>query len=204
MLRKILADDDLSIPYSTIDFYDNIKIIDVPTIYTTYELLFDEYDMPVVEEVGTDDEGNPIYQQVMQEITHEIDVDNIGVEASYYDVRNPLCFDLIIGGQLYSWSKKEGAIHIGVDDGYIGLVKYTPYKLNGKVYANTKKIITPKFTPLRLQNGLLTVNGVANPDAQFVNAISGKMEVLSDVLLVRGDISKSPYFPPPEVDVYDG
>jgi hypothetical protein len=69
-------------------------------------------------------------------------------------------------------------------------------KVNDTVKGNYKRIIKPKFTPLRLVNGMLTANGAASPNVQFVNAITGDMTLLGDVRLERDGISKPPYFPP--------
>lgn len=196
MLRKILATDKLSIPYSIIDFYDEILIIDIPTSYVTYEPAVDKDDNPIVEEVGVDESGNPIYEQVITPVEHEVDIESIGEDATWYDVRNPMYFDIKIGNQVYSWVPKTGCLHIGLDDGYLGLVSYIPVKVNDTDRGNYKRIIKPKFTPLRLVNGMLTVNGATSPNVQFVNAITGNMTLLGDVRLERDGISKPPYFPP--------
>jgi hypothetical protein len=84
-------------------------------------------------------------------------------------------------------------LHIGLDDGYLGLVSYIPVKVNDTVRGNYKRIIKPKFTPLRLVNGMLTVNGAASPNVEFVDALTGNMVKLSDILLIKGDVSKPPY-----------
>jgi hypothetical protein len=196
MLRKCLQDEDIPYPHSVIDFYDGIKIIDIPETYTVYRPLTDSEGEPIIEQTGLDEDGNPIYEQMIGPVTIEVDVESVGEEASWYDVRNPMYFDLRIDEQLYSWKKREGALHIGLEDGYLGLVNYIPVKVNDKPHGNVKKIIKPKFTPLRLLNGLLTVNGVSSPNVQFVNAITGNMTLLGNVRLERDGISKPPYFPP--------
>jgi hypothetical protein len=196
MLRKCLQDEDIPYPHSVIDFYDGIKIIDIPETYTVYRPLTDSEGEPIIEQTGLDEDGNPIYEQVIGPVTIEVDVESVGEEASWYDVRNPMYFDLRIDEQLYSWKKREGALHIGLEDGYLGLVNYIPVKVNDTVRGNYKRIIKPKFTPLRLVNGMLTVNGATSPDVQFVNAITGDMTLLGDVRLERDGISKPPYFPP--------
>ena len=53
MLRKCLQDEDIPYPHSVIDFYDNVKIIDIPETYTVYQPLFYEGGDPIVEQVGT-------------------------------------------------------------------------------------------------------------------------------------------------------
>ena len=196
MLRKCLQDEDIPYPHSIIDFYDGIKIIDIPETYTVYRPLTDSEGEPIIEQTGLDEDGNPIYEQVIGPVTIEVDVESVGEEASWYDVRNPMYFDLRIDEQLYSWKKREGALHIGLEDGYLGLVNYIPVKVNDTVRGNYKRIIKPKFTPLRLVNGMLTVNGASSPNVQFVNAITGDMTLLGDVRLERDGISKPPYFPP--------
>ena len=196
MLRKCLQDEDIPYPHSVIDFYDGIKIIDIPETYTVYQPLTDSEGEPIIEQTGLDEDGNPIYEQMIGPVTIEVDVESVGEEASWYDVRNPMYFDLRIDEQLYSWKKREGALHIGLEDGYLGLVNYIPVKVNDTVKGNYKRIIKPKFTPLRLVNGMLTVNGASSPDVQFVNAITGDMTLLGDVRLERDGISKPPYFPP--------
>ena len=196
MLRKCLQDEDIPYPHSVIDFYDGIKIIDIPETYTVYQPLTDSEGEPIIEQTGLDEDGNPIYEQMIGPVTIEVDVESVGEEASWYDVRNPMYFDLRIDEQLYSWNAREGALHIGLEDGYLGLVNYIPVKVNDTVKGNYKRIIKPKFTPLRLVNGMLTVNGVSSPDVQFVNAITGDMTLLGDVRLERDGISKPPYFPP--------
>lgn len=196
MLRKCLQDEDIPYPHSVIDFYDGIKIIDIPETYTVYQPLTDSEGEQIIEQTGLDEDGNPIYEQMIGPVTIEVDVESVGEEASWYDVRNPMYFDLRIDEQLYSWKKREGALHIGLEDGYLGLVNYIPVKVNDTVKGNYKRIIKPKFTPLRLVNGMLTVNGASSPDMQFVNAITGNMTLLGDVRLERDDISKPPYFPP--------
>jgi hypothetical protein len=196
MLRKCLQDEDIPYPHSVIDFYDGIKIIDIPESYTVYQPLTDSEGEPIIEQTGLDEDGNPIYEQPIGPVEIEVDVESVGEEASWYDVRNPMYFDLRIDEQLYSWKKREGALHIGLEDGYLGLVNYIPVKVNDTVKGNYKRIIKPKFTPLRLVNGMLTVNGAASPNMQFVNAITGDMTLLGDVRLERDDISKPPYFPP--------
>jgi hypothetical protein len=196
MLRKCLQDEDIPYPHSVIDFYDGIKIIDIPETYTVYQPLTDSEGEPIIEQTGLDEDGNPIYEQMIGPVEIEVDVESVGEEASWYDVRNPMYFDLRIDEQLYSWKKREGALHIGLEDGYLGLVNYIPVKVNDTVKGNYKRIIKPKFTPLRLVNGMLTVNGASSPDVQFVNAITGNMTLLGDVRLERDGISKPPYFPP--------
>lgn len=196
MLRKCLQDEDIPYPHSVIDFYDGIKIIDIPETYTVYQPLTDSEGEPIIEQTGLDEDGNPIYEQMIGPVEIEVDVESVGEEASWYDVRNPMYFDLRIDEQLYSWKKREGALHIGLEDGYLGLVNYIPVKVNDTVKGNYKRIIKPKFTPLRLVNGMLTVNGASSPDVQFVNAITGDMTLLGDVRLERDGISKPPYFPP--------
>ena len=196
MLRKCLQDEDIPYPHSVIDFYDGIKIIDIPETYTVYQPLTDSEGEPIIEQTGLDEDGNPIYEQMIGPVTIEVDVESIGEPISWYDVRNPMYFDIRIDEQLYSWKKREGALHIGLEDGYLGLVNYIPVKVNDTVKGNYKRIIKPKFTPLRLVNGMLTVNGVTSPDVQFVNAITGDITLLGDVRLIRDDISKPPYFPP--------
>jgi hypothetical protein len=196
MLRKCLQDEDIPYPHSVIDFYDGIKIIDIPETYTVYQPLTDSEGEPIIEQTGLDEDGNPIYEQPIGPVEIEVDVESVGEEASWYDVRNPMYFDLRIDEQLYSWNAREGALHIGLEDGYLGLVNYIPVKVNDTVKGNYKRIIKPKFTPLRLVNGMLTVNGVSSPDVQFVNAITGNMTLLGDVRLERDGISKPPYFPP--------
>ena len=196
MLRKCLQDEVIPYPHSDIDFYDGIKITDVPETYTVYRPLTDSEGEPIIEQTGLDEDGNPIYEQVIGPVTIEVDVESVGEEASWYDVRNPMYFDLRIDEQLYSWKKREGALHIGLEDGYLGLVNYIPVKVNDTVRGNYKRIIKPKFTPLRLVNGMLTVNGASSPNVQFVNAITGDMTLLGDVRLERDGISKPPYFPP--------
>lgn len=196
MLRKCLQDEDIPYPHSVIDFYDGIKIIDIPETYTVYQPLTDSEGEPIIEQTGLDEDGNPIYEQMIGPVEIEVDVESVGEEASWYDVRNPMYFDLRIDEQLYSWKKREGALHIGLEDGYLGLVNYIPVKVNDTVKGNYKRIIKPKFTPLRLVNGMLTVNGATSPDVQFVNAITGDMTLLGDVRLERDGISKPPYFPP--------
>ena len=196
MLRKCLQDEDIPYPHSIIDFYDGIKIIDIPETYTVYQPLTDSEGEPIIEQTGLDEDGNPIYEQMIGPVTIEVDVESIGEPSSWYDVRNPMYFDLRIDEQLYSWKKREGALHIGLEDGYLGLVNYIPVKVNDTVKGNYKRIIKPKFTPLRLVNGMLTVNGVSSPNMQFVNAITGDMTLLGDVRLERDGISKPPYFPP--------
>lgn len=196
MLRKCLQDEDIPYPHSVIDFYDGIKIIDIPETYTVYQPLTDSEGEPIIEQTGLDEDGNPIYEQPIGPVEIEVDVESVGEEASWYDVRNPMYFDLRIDEQLYSWKKREGALHIGLEDGYLGLVNYIPVKVNDTVKGNYKRIIKPKFTPLRLVNGMLTVNGASSPDMQFVNAITGNMTLLGDVRLERDGISKPPYFPP--------
>ena len=196
MLRKCLQDEDIPYPHSVIDFYDGIKIIDIPETYTVYQPLTDSEGEPIIEQTGLDEDGNPIYEQMIGPVEIEVDVESVGEEASWYDVRNPMYFDLRIDEQLYSWKKREGALHIGLEDGYLGLVNYIPVKVNDTVKGNYKRIIKPKFTPLRLVNGMLTVNGATSPDVQFVNAITGNMTLLGDVRLERDGISKPPYFPP--------
>lgn len=196
MLRKCLQDEDIPYPHSVIDFYDGIKIIDIPETYTVYQPLTDSEGEPIIEQTGLDEDGNPIYEQMIGPVTIEVDVESVGEEASWYDVRNPMYFDLRIDEQLYSWNAREGALHIGLEDGYLGLVNYIPVKVNDTVKGNYKRIIKPKFTPLRLVNGMLTVNGASSPNVQFVNAITGNMTLLGDVRLERDGISKPPYFPP--------
>ena len=196
MLRKCLQDEDIPYPHSVIDFYDGIKIIDIPETYTVYQPLTDSEGEPIIEQTGLDEDGNPIYEQMIGPVEIEVDVESVGEEASWYDVRNPMYFDIRIDEQLYSWKKREGALHIGLEDGYLGLVNYIPVKVNDTVKGNYKRIIKPKFTPLRLVNGMLTVNGASSPDVQFVNAITGNMTLLGDVRLERDGISKPPYFPP--------
>ena len=196
MLRKCLQDEDIPYPHSVIDFYDGIKIIDIPETYTVYQPLTDSEGEPIIEQTGLDEDGNPIYEQMVGPVEIEVDVESVGEEASWYDVRNPMYFDLLIDEQLYSWKKREGALHIGLEDGYLGLVNYIPVKVNDTVKGNYKRIIKPKFTPLRLVNGMLTVNGAASPNMQFVNAITDNMTLLGDVRLERDGISKPPYFPP--------
>jgi hypothetical protein len=196
MLRKCLQDEDIPYPHSVIDFYDGIKIIDIPETYTVYQPLTDSEGEPIIEQTGLDEDGNPIYEQMIGPVTIEVDVESIGEPSSWYDVRNPMYFDIRIDEQLYSWKKREGALHIGLEDGYLGLVNYIPVKVNDTVKGNYKRIIKPKFTPLRLVNGMLTVNGASSPDVQFVNAITGNMTLLGDVRLERDGISKPPYFPP--------
>lgn len=196
MLRKCLQDEDIPYPHSVIDFYDGIKIIDIPETYTVYQPLTDSEGEPIIEQTGLDEDGNPIYEQMIGPVEIEVDVESVGEEASWYDVRNPMYFDLRIDEQLYSWKKREGALHIGLEDGYLGLVNYIPVKVNDTVKGNYKRIIKPKFTPLRLVNGMLTVNGASSPNMQFVNAITGDMTLLGDVRLERDGISKPPYFPP--------
>jgi len=196
MLRKCLQDEDIPYPHSVIDFYDGIKIIDIPETYTVYQPLTDSEGEPIIEQTGLDEDGNPIYEQPIGPVEIEVDVESVGEEASWYDVRNPMYFDLRIDEQLYSWKKREGALHIGLEDGYLGLVNYIPVKVNDTVKGNYKRIIKPKFTPLRLVNGMLTVNGAASPNMQFVNAITDNMTLLGDVRLERDGISKPPYFPP--------
>ena len=196
MLRKCLQDEDIPYPHSVIDFYDGIKIIDIPETYTVYRPLTDSEGEPIIEQTGFDEDGNPIYEQMIGPVTIEVDVESVGEEASWYDVRNPMYFDLRIDEQLYSWKKREGALHIGLEDGYLGLVNYIPVKVNDTDRGNYKRIIKPKFTPLRLVNGMLTVNGASSPNMQFVNAITGDMTLLGDVRLERDGISKPPYFPP--------
>jgi hypothetical protein len=161
-----------------------------------YQPLTDSEGEPIIEQTGLDEDGNPIYEQMIGPVEIEVDVESVGEEASWYDVRNPMYFDLRIDEQLYSWKKREGALHIGLEDGYLGLVNYIPVKVNDTVKGNYKRIIKPKFTPLRLVNGMLTVNGATSPDVQFVNAITGDMTLLGDVRLERDGISKPPYFPP--------
>ena len=196
MLRKCLQDEDIPYPHSVIDFYDGIKIIDIPETYTVYQPLTDSEGEPIIEQTGLDEDGNPIYEQMVGPVTIEVDVESIGEPSSWYDVRNPMYFDLRIDEQLYSWNAREGALHIGLEDGYLGLVNYIPVKVNDTVKGNYKRIIKPKFTPLRLVNGMLTVNGASSPNVQFVNAITGNMTLLGDVRLERDGISKPPYFPP--------
>ena len=196
MLRKCLQDEDIPYPHSVIDFYDGIKIIDIPETYTVYQPLTDSEGEPIIEQIGLDEDGNPIYEQVIGPVEIEVDIESVGEEASWYDVRNPMYFDIRIDEQLYSWKKREGALHIGLEDGYLGLVNYIPVKVNDTDRGNYKRIIKPKFTPLRLVNGMLTVNGASSPNIQFVNAITGDMTLLGDVRLIRDGISKPPYFPP--------
>jgi len=89
MLRKCLQDEDIPYPHSVIDFYDGIKIIDIPETYTVYQPLTDSEGEPIIEQTGLDEDGNPIYEQMIGPVEIEVDVESVGEEASWYDVRNP-------------------------------------------------------------------------------------------------------------------
>ena len=122
MLRKVEAIGEWDFPYSLIEDREDCVIVDIPETYTRIEPVLED-DVPVVEEVGVDENGNPIYQQVMQEVVYEVDVENVGVEASWEEVRSIWHFDLLIDGVVYSWSGRDGTVKMGIDvDGMLCIV----------------------------------------------------------------------------------
>ena len=64
MLRKVETIGEWDFPYSLIEDREDCVIVDIPETYTRIEPVLED-DVPVVEEVGVDENGNPVYQQVM-------------------------------------------------------------------------------------------------------------------------------------------
>ena len=191
MLRKVVEVGKWDFPYSVIEQHEDGLIIDVPETYMRVEPVL-ENDIPVVEE-----KGDPMYRQVMSSVKYVVDVKAIGKPATWADVRSPLYFDLEIDGKLYSWDNKVGSIHIGLDrDGSLGIVSYIRVIINGGGRGHIKRVISPKFTPIVLKDGVLTVNGMATPTSEFVGALSGRMCTLGDIIRVKGNIRVPPWFPP--------
>lgn len=187
MLRKVETLGEWGFPYSLIEDREDCVIVDIPETYTRIEPVLED-DVPVVEEVGVDENGNPIYQQVMQEVVYEVDVENVGVEASWEEVRSIWHFDLLIDGVVYSWSGRDGTVKMGIDvDGVIGVVSYRPVLVNGKVNGNIKKVIRPRFEPLCVVDGHLQVGGSCSRDATFVGAKTGTICRLGDVMRIHGE-----------------
>jgi len=196
MLRKVVEVGEWEFPHSVVERHEDGLIVEIPETYTRVEPVLED-DIPVVEEVGTDDEGNPIYRQVMSSVEYVVDVEAIGEPATWADVRSPLYFDLEIDGKLYSWDNKVGSIHIGLDrDGSLGIVSYIRVTVNGGGRGHIKRVIGPKFTPIVLKDGMLTVNGVSTPNSEFVGALSGHICTLGDIIRVKGDIRVPLWFPP--------
>lgn len=187
MLRKVETLGEWGFPYSLIEDREDCVIVDIPETYTRIEPVLED-DVPVVEEVGVDENGNPIYQQVMQEVVYEVDVENVGVEASWEEVRTLWHFDLLIDGVVYSWSGRDGTVKMGIDvDGVLGIVKYRPVVVNGKVGGNVKRVICPRFEPLCVVDGHLQVGGSYSRDATFVGSRTGQLCRLGDVMRIHGE-----------------
>lgn len=187
MLRKVEQIEEWDFPYSFIEQQEDGVIIDVPEVYTRIVPVLED-DVPVVEDIGPDENGNPVYQQVMQEVVYEVDVESVGVEVSWEEVRSLWHFDLLIDGVVYSWSGRDGTVKMGIDvDGVLGIVSYRPVVVNGKVNGNIKRVICPRFEPLCVVDGHLQVGGSYSRDATFVGSMTGTICRLGDVMRIHGE-----------------
>ncbi len=199
VLRKVeLIGEEWEFPYEWIEIQDDGVIIDIPTSYIKSIQSIDINGNPVfVTRDILDNDGNIVDSEnipVMDLVEISIDVESIGVASSWEEVTDIMKFDLFIGGVLYSWQKKEGATHIGMDrDGYIGVVDYKPFFVNCN-RLNTIRLISPKFDPLRIVNGRIEVNGRCSEDCVFIG-INGKEYTLGDIRMVREGVNKQLNFP---------
>lgn len=203
VLRKVSEiDDTYDFPFSVIEQQDDGIIIE-----------FDEY-YPVQIQ-ATDDDGTLLYEtkdviddtgnivgeeQIPIMTTKMIKVDVPGEPATWMDVTNPLYFDFKIGNNIYSWTSKPSTTKVGLtNDGSIGIVKYKKIRVNN-TNSNIRKIISPKFTPLKLVNGKFTINGICRPKQSFVDAKTGQRRIMQDIFLIRDDIKKHLTYDIIEVD----
>ena len=178
VLRKVSEiDDTYDFPFSVIEQQDDGIIIEVQTTKTITSTVIEEQP-----------DGTEIEVEISDVV--EIDIDNIGTPATWMDVNNPLYFDFKIGDNVYSWMQKDGCRKVGLTEiGEVGLVTYKVIRINNDI-SNTRHIIAPRFTPLRLENGRFTINGICRPEQKFIDATTGQMRTMHDIMLLRGNIEK--------------
>lgn len=202
VLRKVgKIQEYWEFPYSIIETQKDGIIIDITEEYSVPVQATDSEtgDLVFEEKVVLDPEtGEEIETEQIPVMTNEIKTVNAklyGVAASYQDVQNPMYFELLIGNRTYNWRE------IGIDsDGYIGLVKYKPVTINGKIGGNIKKLVLPKFRPLKLVDGKITIDGVYTEDAEFKDVTTGEVFTLADIRFIRDDVCKPMTFPVPDIE----
>jgi len=178
VLRKVSEiDDTYDFPFSVIEQQDDGIIIEVQTTKTITSTVIEEQP-----------DGTEIEVEISDVV--EIDIDNIGTPATWMDVNNPLYFDFKIGDNVYSWMQKDGCRKVGITTaGEIGVVSYKPVRINNSP-SNIRRIIVPKFTPLKLEGGRFTIGGVCRPEQAFIDASTGGTRTMNDILLVRDEVEK--------------
>lgn len=164
ILRKVSElSDAWTFSYSVIETQDDGIIIEYEDSYTT-----------------VDDSGNTIIE------SNEL----VGVETSWRDVTNVMYFNFKIGDTIYSWDGVNNTVKVGITStGDVGIVAYHQFKINNSK-CNLRRIITPKFTPIKLSSGKFTINGVCRPEQTFIDARTGEIHTMADITLIRGDIEK--------------
>ncbi len=186
VLRKVSEiKDTWEFPFSVIEQQEDGIIIE-----------FEEYYSIQIQ--ATDDEGNLLFETVDEEqipimTTEQVKVDLRSVPGSnvtWNEVNNVLYFDFVIGDNVYSWSNKTGTTKVGVDiDNSIGVVSYKKMKMNDSI-AKIRRVISPKFTPLKLINGNITIDGVCFANKTFIDAKTNKVRTMSEIKLIRDGIEK--------------
>lgn len=182
VLRKVSEIlDTFDFPFSVIEAQDDGTIIEVPTTKVVKSTVIEEQ---------LNEEGEVVEVEVEVSSIVEIDTAQIGVPATWGDVNNPLYFDFKIGDTVYSWAPKPGTRKVGITQtGEIGIVTYKQIRING-CRSNIRKVISPKFTPLKLEGCKFTINGVCRPEQQFIDATDGSIKTMDDILLIRRDVEK--------------
>ncbi len=182
VLRKVSEIlDTFDFPFSVIEAHNDGTIIEIPTTKVVKSTVIEE-------QLNEEDEWVEVEVEVSSIV--EIDTSQIGNPASWEDVNNPIYFDFKIGSNVYSWAPKTDTRRVGIaQTGEVGLISYKSIQINN-VVSNTRHIIAPKFTPLKLINGRFTINGVCRPEQRFIDANTGETRLMHDIMLLRGDIKK--------------
>lgn len=182
VLRKVSEIlDTFDFPFSVIETQNDGVIIEIPPTKVVKSTVIEEQ---------LNEEGEIVEVEVEVSSIVEIDTSQIGDPASWEDVNNPLYFDFKIGDNVYSWMPKDGFRKVGITEtGDVGLVTYKVIRINNDI-SSTRHIITPRFTPLRLENGRFTINGICRPEQKFIDATTGQMRTMHDIMLLRGNIEK--------------
>ncbi len=122
--------------------------------------------------------------EVYDELTDVYSIPEVGIPVTWLDINNVMYFDFRIGDNIYSWTSKPGCIKVGIDsDNSIGIVQYRPFKLNNQV-SNIKRVVSPKFTPIKCTNGRFTINGVCTPSTEFIDATTFEYKTMNDIILI--------------------
>lgn len=172
LIKVIDINSEWEFPFSIIEHQDDGIIIDIPISYNKDVSILDE-------------DGN---EQTEQILLNPLDY---GVESSWEHVKNLMLFDLQIGSFKYSWTKKNGFIHIGLKDNKIGIVKYKPFTGNGKVIGNVRRTIVPEMfgnPVLEIVDGYITINGQSYADIEFFDMSTKSYSKLCEIKKIKNGI----------------